>query len=66
MPSTMTWPTWMPWGANSLARHWASARCANLADAKVEKPADLLSDPVAPVKMSVGGYLGDADADLSM
>lgn len=56
MPSITTCATWTPCGANSRASDWARARCANFADANVEKPAEPFNDAVAPVKMRVGEY----------
>lgn len=58
----MTWLIWTPCGQNSLARDWDNARSPNFAEAKEAKFADALTEAVAPVKISVGGYFVVAEA----
>lgn len=45
-------------------RDWTSARVANLLTANEEKLADALREAVAPVKISVGGWVGFFSAAL--
>lgn len=60
-PSIITWETWTPFGPNSRASDWASARRANLPVAKAAKFADPFTLAVAPVKIRVGGYCSPVD-----
>lgn len=61
IPSMIAWVTCTPLGPNSLDKLCVSERNANF---PVEK-ADVIAEPfiaaVAPVKMSVGGYLRSVD-----
>lgn len=60
-PSIITWETWTPFGPNSRASDWASARRANLPVAKAAKFAEPFTLAVAPVKIRVGGYCSPVD-----
>ena len=54
--SMMAWATCTPFGPNSRARDWLSARTANLPAAKVAKLAEPRTEAVAPVMIRDGGY----------
>lgn len=54
-PSTITWATCTPFGPNSRARLWPSARAANLPAAKVLKVDEPRIEAVAPVMSREGG-----------
>lgn len=57
IPSMILWATWTPCGPNSLAKLWLKARAAHFPAAKEPNCADPFMDAVAPVKISVGGWL---------
>ena len=54
-PSIMACATWTPWGPNSRASDWLTARNANLPAEKEENRAEALRDAVAPETIKDGG-----------